>query len=109
MLDLMRRKTRLKAVLWLVIIGLALGMLLFFVPGTGQDVGFMVETSVGSVDGDPIPVKDFMSTYRRMVDNYSAGGRNKTDSDTLRKLGLDRQALDALISVRVVCRSQARA
>jgi len=47
MLDLMRLKTRLKAVLWLVIIGLALGMLLFFVPGTGQDEGFMVETSVG--------------------------------------------------------------
>ena len=33
MLDLMRRKKRLKVILWFVIFSLALGMLLFFVPG----------------------------------------------------------------------------
>jgi peptidyl-prolyl cis-trans isomerase D len=101
MLDLMRRKKRLKAVLWLVIVSLGLGMLLFFVPG--QNIGSSgFGSSVASVDGDPIPVQDFVDTYRRFVDNFSAGGRNKTDPETLKALGVPRQALDALISVRVV-------
>src|SRR5437867_3192159 len=101
MLDLMRRKTRLKAVLWLVIIGLGMGMLLLFVPSQGGGVaGF--DTYAASVDGDPIPIKDFLNTYHRAVENYSARGQNKTDPQTLKALGMDRRALDALINVRVV-------
>ena len=40
MLDIMRRKKRLKLVLWLVIISLGLGMLLLFVPGQNTWHGF---------------------------------------------------------------------
>ena len=101
MLDLMRRKQRLKLVLWLVIISLALGMLLFFVPG--QDIGSQgMGSSVATVAGEAIPIKDFYDTYRRFVENYSANGRNKTDPETLKRLGVDKQALQALIQVRVV-------
>jgi len=82
MLDLMRRKKRLKAVLWLVIIGLALGMLLFFVPG-GQMGDPGMGSSAATVDGQQIPLKDFWQTYRRVLENYSAGGRNRLDSEMI--------------------------
>lgn len=101
MLDLMRRKKRLKAVLWVVIISLALSMLLFFVPGA--NVGnFTFDASAASVDGDSIPMKDLIDTYRRVVRSYSSDGKNKPDPETLKTLGLGRQALDALINVRVI-------
>ncbi len=101
MLDLMRRKKRLKAVLWLVIISLGLGMLLLFVPGQNVGMGGF-DTSAASVDGNAITMKEYYDAYRRLVDNYSAGGKNKTDLETLKSLGLGRQALDALINMRVV-------
>ncbi len=101
MLDLMRRKKRLKAVLWLVILSLALGMLLFFVPGA--NVGnYTFESDAASVDGDTIPMKDLVDQYRRALQNYSQGGKNKTDPETLKALGFGRQVLDQLINVRVV-------
>lgn len=101
MLDLMRRKKRLKAVLWLVIIGLALGMLLFFVPG-GQMGDPGMGSSAATVDGQQIPLKDFWQTYRRVLENYSAGGRNRLDSEMIRALGIGRMALDSLIATKVV-------
>jgi len=101
MLDIMRRKKRLRAVLWLVILSLALGMLLFFVPGQNSGIsGF--DTYAASVDGDPISVKEFLNTYRRILDNFSARGRNALDPEILKKIGLDRQAIDALINVKVI-------
>ena len=101
MLDMMRRKKRLRAVLWLVILSLALGMLLFFVPGQNTGIsGF--DTYAASVDGDPISVKEFLNTYRRILDNFSARGRNALDPEILKKIGLDRQAIDALINVKVI-------
>ncbi len=100
MLDIMRRKKRLRGVLWLVIISLGLGMLLFFVPGA--NMGTRTDTSAATVDGDPISINDYAKTYRRFVDNFSAGGRNKTDAETLKALGVGKQALDALINVRVI-------
>ena len=101
MLDLMRRKKRLKAVLWLVIIGLALGMLLFFVPG-GQMGDPGMGSSAATVDGQPILLKDYWQTYRRVLENYSAGGRNRLDSEMIRALGIGRMALDSLIATKVV-------
>ncbi len=101
MLDLMRRKKRLKAVLWLVIVSLGLGMVLLFVPGA--NVGNVdVESSAATVAGDPIPMKELMDAYSRAIRNYSAGGKNKTDPATLKALGFGQQALDALINMRVV-------
>ncbi len=101
MLDIMRRKKRLKAVLWLVIFALSLGMLLFFVPG--QNVGVSsIDASAASVDGNSISMKDFYDTYRRMIESYTSQGRNRLDPETLKALGVSRQALDALITVRVI-------
>ncbi len=100
MLDIMRRKKRLKAVLWLVIFALSLGMLLFFVPGQNVGVGGIDDPA--SVDGNSISMKDFYDTYRRMIESYTSQGRNRLDPETLKALGVSRQALDALITVRVI-------
>jgi peptidyl-prolyl cis-trans isomerase D len=101
MLDIMRRKKRLKLVLWLVIISLGMGMLLFFVPG--QNVGIQgFDNSIASVAGESISTQEFTDAYRRIVNNYSAGGRNKIDPETLKRLQVDRQTLNSLIQVRVV-------
>ena len=101
MLDIMRRKKRLKLVLWLVIISLGMGMLLFFVPG--QNIGIQgLDDSVATVAGESIGTKEFTDAYRRLIDNYSAGGRNKIDTDTLKRLQVDKQTLNSLIQMRVV-------
>jgi peptidyl-prolyl cis-trans isomerase D len=101
MLDLMRRKKRLKIVLWLVIFSLALGMLLFFVPG--MNMGTVVtDTSAATVDGQPIPMQAYAEAYRRVVNNYSNGGKNRTDPEMLKAMGVPKQVLDSLITQKVV-------
>jgi peptidyl-prolyl cis-trans isomerase D len=101
MLDLMRRKKRLKVVLWLVIVSLGMGMLLLFVPGSNVE-RTEIDTTAASVNGESISMQEFMDAYRRAVKNYSANGQNKTDPETLKSLGLDKQALEALINVKVI-------
>jgi peptidyl-prolyl cis-trans isomerase D len=101
MLDIMRRKKRLKAILWLVIISLGLGMVLLFIPGANVGTATF-DTSAATVAGESVPMKEFLDAYRRVLQNYSAGGRNRVDPEILKALGLDRQALDALINIRVV-------
>lgn len=101
MLDLMRRKKRLKAVLWLVIFALSVGMLLFFVPG--QNIGVSgLDSTAASVAGEDIPMQEFSDAYRRLLDSYSQGGRNRIDPEMAKTLGLTRQTLDSLINVRVM-------
>jgi len=100
MLDIMRRKKRLQIVLWVVIISLSLGMLLLFVPGgTGEGVA---ENNAATVNGVAIPMQDLVTTYRRLVNIYSANGQNKTDPETLKALGVGQQALNTLIGYRVM-------
>jgi peptidyl-prolyl cis-trans isomerase D len=101
MLDLMRRKKRLKIVLWLVIFSLALGMLLFFVPGMNMGT-VATDTSAAVVDGNEISLQAFGEAYRRVVNNYSNGGKNRTDPEMLKAMGLPRQVLDSMITEKVV-------
>ena len=101
MLDLMRRKKRLKLILWLVILSLALGMLLFFVPGA--DMGSIGTTNaIAKVDGKAIPLRTFTSLYRRTVERLSDGGRNKIDRQTLQAMGVPGQVLDDLIKAEII-------
>jgi peptidyl-prolyl cis-trans isomerase D len=101
MLDIMRRKQRLKLVLWLVIISLGFGMLVLFVPRS--DIGTQAfDTYAASVAGDTISVKEFADAYQRMVNNYTNNGKNKVDAETLKRLGVDRQVLQSLVQERVV-------
>jgi peptidyl-prolyl cis-trans isomerase D len=101
MLDLMRRKKRLKAILWVVIFSLALGMLLFFVPGINMG-NVTTDTSAATVDGNAIPMNDFFDAYRRVVRQYSNNGKNRIDPQTLKSMGLPKQVLDQLITEKVL-------
>jgi len=101
MLDIMRRKKRLKVILWLVIFSLALGMLLFFVPGV--NIGSVArDTSAATVDGEEIPINEYAAAYRRMEKKYNTQTKNRNDPETLKAMGLPKQVLDELISAKVL-------
>ena len=100
MLDLMRRKKRLKLILWLVIAALALSMLIFFVPGTNMSGLFDAPGVVASVEGRKITSQDFSRLYRRVSDNYRSA--NNIDAETLRAMGLPNQVLGELINYEVM-------
>jgi peptidyl-prolyl cis-trans isomerase D len=101
MLDIMRRKKRLKMILWVVIFALTISMFFFFIPGMNTGVG-TAETSVASVDGKAISMQDLAEAYRRVLKNYSNGGRNRLDPEMLKSMGLPRQVLDGLIMEKVI-------
>jgi peptidyl-prolyl cis-trans isomerase D len=96
----MRRKKRLKIILWIVIFSLALGMLLFFVPGINMG-SVTTDNSAATVDGQSIPISEFALVYNRTVKRYSDGGKNKTDPETLKAMGLPRQVLEEMIASKV--------
>ena len=100
MLDLMRRKKRLKLILWLVIAALALSMLIFFVPGTNMSGFFDAPGVVASVEGRKITAQDFSRLYRRVANNYRTG--NNISEETLRYMGLPSQVLNELINYEVM-------
>jgi peptidyl-prolyl cis-trans isomerase D len=100
MLDIMRRKKRLKIILWLVIFSLALGMLLFFVPGMNVS-NVTTDTSAATVDGRSIPMSDLIEKYGQLVKYYSKSSGRNLDPEMLKALGLSRQVLDSLIDGKV--------
>ena len=100
MLDLMRRKKRLKLILWLVIAALALSMLIFFVPGTNMGGFFDAPGVVASVEGRNISAQDFSRLYRRVSSNIRTA--NNIDEETIRAMGLQNQVLDELINYEVM-------
>jgi len=101
MLDIMRRKQRLKIILWIVIFSLALGMLLFFVPGV--DIGNVAtDTSVANVDGESISMRDFARSYSARIQSITDNAGNRIDPETLRALGIPEQLLDSMIATKVM-------
>jgi peptidyl-prolyl cis-trans isomerase D len=100
MLDLFRRrKGGLKWVLWLVILVLGAGMLLFFVqtPG-GIGVG-LGSQNVAVVAGSSINVNQYRRLYNQIYDSYrQMYPLDQGSAEILRQLGLADQALDQLIS-----------
>ncbi len=100
MLDLFRRrKGGLKWILWLVILVLGAGMLLFFVQtpsGIGVGLG---NQNVAIVAGNSITVNQYRRLYNQIYDSYRQ--RYPLDlgnAEILRLLGLADQALDQLVS-----------
>jgi len=101
MLDIMRRKKRLKFILWLVIISLGLGMVLLFVPG-GNIGDATIDSSAATVNGDPVSFQVLAESYRRTVASFTADAQNKLDPEILKSLGIGQRVLDGLISQRVM-------
>src|SRR5687768_15319709 len=104
MLSIMRRSRKhLNWVLWLVILGLAAGMVMFFVDIPGGGSGPAGVESVAEVEGNPITVKEFRQNYQRMFDVYrQAYNLNSSNAHLLRSLGLEKQVLNQLIASEVI-------
>ena len=100
MLDLFRRrKGGLKWVLWLVILVLGAGMLLFFVqtPG-GVGVGISNQ-NVAIVAGKSITVNQYRRLYNQIYDSYrQMYPLDQGGTEILKLLGIADQALDRLVS-----------
>ena len=104
MLDLFRAKKKwLKWTLWVVILVLGGGMVMFFVQTpTGIGVGFG-NLNVAIIAGNPITATQFRQRYNLIYQNFRQRYQlDQADPSILRQLGLEQQALDQLVSEYVV-------
>ncbi|MDA2939084.1 peptidylprolyl isomerase [Acidobacteria bacterium AH-259-A15] len=104
MLGLFRRKRKgLKWTLWIVILALSGGMVLFFVrTPSGVSAGIGIG-NIAEVAGNPITVIQYRRHYNRLLEFYRQVYKlDERDPSLLRQLGLDQQALDQLINNHVV-------
>ncbi len=104
MLDIMRKKKRMKAiVLWVVIIAVGGSMVVW---GVALNLGGGGRSALGSyaaVVGDKtIPMKEFIETYQRYLKNLKDNARTELDPELLKSLGISQQVLNSLISARIV-------
>ena len=103
MLDIMRKKKRMKAiVLWVVIIAVGGSMVVW---GVALNLGGGGRSALGSyaaVVGDKtISMKKFIETYQRYLKNLKDNARTELDPELLKSLGLSQQALNSLINTKV--------
>jgi peptidyl-prolyl cis-trans isomerase D len=99
MLDIMRRQKRLKLILWVVILGLALGMLLFFVPG-GNMGGDATDSSAATIDGNSISMREYLSANRKAFYRLRNSPKNSIDAEAL-KSELPQRVLFDLVNGKI--------
>jgi peptidyl-prolyl cis-trans isomerase D len=99
MLDIMRRQKRLKLILWFVILGLALGMLLFFVPGgnMGRDE---TDSTAATIDGNSISMREYRDAYSRIYERLFNSGEKPANAEKL-KAELPQGVLMDLVSGKI--------
>lgn len=104
MLDLFRRrKGGLKWTLWLVILALGGSMVLFFGTDRGGVGGGLGNRDVAVVVGNPITAVQFRRHYGQLLEYYRRIYRLDDQNPAfLKQLGLGQQALNQLISTRVI-------
>ncbi|RPI27421.1 MAG: hypothetical protein EHM61_08495 [Acidobacteria bacterium] len=101
MLAFLRRKQKgLKWVLWLVIFGLAAGMVLLFVSTPGDlSSGGLQQGEIAQVGDRPISAIEFRKQYKRLYEMYRQVYKlDQQDPEIIKQLGLGQQALNQLIS-----------
>ena len=99
-LSVMRRHRRwLYVFLWIVI----LGFIAFYIPlfRSGGDAGAQGET-LATVGGETITVAEFQKSYLRQRGFYERMYQGKMTPAMLRRLGLENQVLEGLVSERLV-------
>jgi peptidyl-prolyl cis-trans isomerase D len=104
MFNLFRQSKRItKSILWVVILAVAGGMLLFFVPTPGDRLtgGRGSDDIIARVDDMTVPTRDFvvaLNRYREQFSKYNQGG----DMSFLKSLKIEQRALDELVKERVI-------
>ncbi|RPJ84000.1 MAG: hypothetical protein EHM18_12670, partial [Acidobacteria bacterium] len=101
MLAFLRRKQKgLKWILWIVIFGLAAGMVLLFVQTPGDvSSGGLSNADIAQVGDRPISAVEFRKQYQRLYEMYRQVYKlDQQDPAIVKQLGLGQQALNQLIS-----------
>ena len=99
-LSTMRRHRRwLYVFLWIVI----LGFIAFYIPlfRSGVDAGAPGE-AIATVGGEPITMAEFQRSYQRQRAFYERMYQGRMTPAMLRRLGLENQVLESLVSERLV-------
>ena len=99
-LSVMRRHRRwLYVFLWIVI----LGFIVFYIPlfRSGVDAGAPGE-AIATVGGEPITMAEFQKAYQRQRAFYERMYQGRMTPAMLRRLGLENQVLESLVSERLV-------
>jgi peptidyl-prolyl cis-trans isomerase D len=104
MLDIMRKKKRMKViVLWVVIIAVGGSMVVW---GVALNLGGSGRSAMGShaavVDDKTVPMKEFIETYQRYLKNLKDNAKTELDPELLKSLGISQQVLSSLISAKIV-------
>lgn len=104
MLDIMRKKKRMKQiVLWIVIIATGGSMVIWGVAIYG---GGSNRSPLGSnaavVDGRPISMKEFLDAYDQSIKSLRGSDQTELDPELLKSLGISQQVLSRLIMGKIV-------
>ena len=104
MLDIMRKKKRMKQiVLWIVIIATGGSMVVWGVAIYG---GGSNRSPLGSnaavVDGRPISMKEFLDAYDQTIKSLRESSQTELDPELLKSLGISQQVLSRLIMGKIV-------
>lgn len=104
MLDIMRQKKRMKAiVLWIVIIAVGGSMVVWGVAlNLGGDSGRSPGSYAAIVDKQTISMKEFLQRYEQTIKNLRDNAGGELDEELLKSLGLSQQILNGLIQVKVI-------
>ena len=105
MLDIMRKKKRMQAiVLWVVIIAVGGSMLVWGVAlNLGGNSGrSALGSSAAVVDGRAISMKEFLETYTQSIKSLQDSAQTELDPELLKSLGMSQQVLDRLIRGKIV-------
>ncbi|MBN2318121.1 MAG: SurA N-terminal domain-containing protein [Acidobacteria bacterium] len=104
MLDIMRKKKRMKAiVLWVVIIAVGGSMVVW---GVALNLGGSGRSALGSyaaiVDEETISMKEFLENYQRSLQRLNENAQTELDAELLKSLGISQQILNSLITSKIV-------
>jgi len=105
MLDIMRKKKRMKAiVLWLVIIAVGLSMVIWGVAlNLGGGSGRTSSNSYAAiVDDHPISIQEFIDAYRQSVRYLKNSTETELDPELMKSLGFSQQVLNRLIRGEII-------
>jgi peptidyl-prolyl cis-trans isomerase D len=105
MLDIMRQKKRMKAiVLWIVIIAVGGSMVIWGVALnlSGDSNRSASRPYAAKVDKNPILMKDFLETYSRSMQDLKNSAGTELDPELLKSLGFSQQVLNRLIMGEIV-------
>lgn len=86
---------------WIIKIFLGIIVIVFVFLGVGS-FGSKKGNSIATVNDEPISIKEYQQIYKSIVDQYRAQFGRELNEDMLKALNIKQQALDALITQKIL-------